>query len=239
MNSRNKFQSDSKESQNYQKKVTNKNIFFCKNRQSRPAENPKSNKMYSDGVRWLLWPIQQSDDPQHNCVDRHRRSITTMNSQPYKQHRDRDSLLKLFFSKLIVMWLVINMNVNVVLSDAPLNLTFNAIQTNATATNATSAAKAIATHYSTQSNNLINLNNNNTIDNDDQPIMIVYDEYYDVDENDNSVDDKKMPSTNGHFTSTWAVHIPGGDAEAGRVADELGFQNLGKVCTTDTQQSFS
>lgn len=33
----------------------------------------------------------------------------------------------------------------------------------------------------------------------------------------------------GHFTQTWAVHIPGGEVEAQRIADEHGFVNLGKV----------
>lgn len=33
----------------------------------------------------------------------------------------------------------------------------------------------------------------------------------------------------GHFTQTWAVHIPGGADEAQRIAEEHGFVNLGKV----------
>lgn len=36
---------------------------------------------------------------------------------------------------------------------------------------------------------------------------------------------------NGHYTSTWAVHIPDGDIAAKRIADEHGFTYLGKVCT--------
>lgn len=32
-----------------------------------------------------------------------------------------------------------------------------------------------------------------------------------------------------HFTSTWAVHVPGGEVEANRVAAQHGFDNLGEV----------
>lgn len=35
----------------------------------------------------------------------------------------------------------------------------------------------------------------------------------------------------GHFTPTWAVHIPDGDAAATRIANDHGFINLGKVST--------
>jgi hypothetical protein len=37
------------------------------------------------------------------------------------------------------------------------------------------------------------------------------------------------PGARGHFTPTWAVHIPGGDDSANNVATEHGFINLGKV----------
>lgn len=35
----------------------------------------------------------------------------------------------------------------------------------------------------------------------------------------------------GHYTHTWAVHIPGGDAVADQIAAEQGFVNQGKVST--------
>lgn len=34
---------------------------------------------------------------------------------------------------------------------------------------------------------------------------------------------------NNHFTSTWAVRVPGGEADADQVANEHGFANHGKV----------
>jgi Peptidase S8 pro-domain len=37
------------------------------------------------------------------------------------------------------------------------------------------------------------------------------------------------PGARGHFTQQWAVHIPGGNEAADRVAAEHGFINLGKV----------
>lgn len=40
---------------------------------------------------------------------------------------------------------------------------------------------------------------------------------------DDDIEQKK------HFTSTWAVRVPGGDDDADRVANEHGFTNLGKV----------
>lgn len=42
-------------------------------------------------------------------------------------------------------------------------------------------------------------------------------------------DNKDHYSSGGHFTPTWAVHIPDGDAAAARIANEHGFNNLGKV----------
>lgn len=82
-----------------------------------------------------------------------------------KMYRPRlcDSVLKLFFCKLIFLWLVINKNVLFVVGDE-----------------------------------WINTNN--------------------------------VPSDSGHYTATWAVHIPGGQADAEQIARDHGFINLGKVC---------
>lgn len=44
----------------------------------------------------------------------------------------------------------------------------------------------------------------------------------------NIVSDNDILNDN-HFTSTWAVHVPGGELEANRVAADHGFRNLGKV----------
>lgn len=43
--------------------------------------------------------------------------------------------------------------------------------------------------------------------------------------------DERMdkPSVSGHYTSTWAVHIPDGPEVADQIAAEHGFINLGKV----------
>lgn len=37
------------------------------------------------------------------------------------------------------------------------------------------------------------------------------------------------PGARGHYTPTWAVHIPGGDHIAQQVADDHGYVLLGKV----------
>ncbi|CAH4022480.1 unnamed protein product [Pieris brassicae] len=34
-----------------------------------------------------------------------------------------------------------------------------------------------------------------------------------------------------HYTSTWAVHVPGGSEAADAVAADHGFINFGEVCT--------
>lgn len=41
----------------------------------------------------------------------------------------------------------------------------------------------------------------------------------------------------GHFTSTWAVHIPGGKEKANLVARDHGFINLGEVSLTISKVS--
>lgn len=130
------------------------------------------------------------------------------------------------------MWLVINVNVNVVVSEVE---QLYAIPDDYQWTNGgADVAAAVA------------VDANNDIDND-QPMMIIYDEEFDVTEGDydgsstatatatTSPTMATMPaSVAGHFTSTWAVHIPGGDAEAESVAAQHGFSNLGKVsCWSD------
>lgn len=130
--------------------------------------------MTSDVVRWLRPHIAN-----RNSADRTKIHV---NSQC-----DRDSLLKSSFYKLMLMWLVININVNVVLSVEQLG-----------------AAAAGSDNYRSKAN--------------------AQTDRYDV--IGEEVDD--LPSE--HFTSTWAVHIPGGEAEANRVAAEHEFINLGQVC---------
>lgn len=51
--------------------------------------------------------------------------------------------------------------------------------------------------------------------------------------NDSNIinNDNNRYGFDGHYTSTWAVHIPDGDIAAKRIADEHGFICLGKVCT--------
>lgn len=135
--------------------------------------------MNSDVVRWP-WPSicdQKSID---------RRKNYNVNSQ-----RVRDS--KSSFYKLMLMWLVINVNVNVALSEQQLN--------------------AVTDDYRSP----LNADAAN-----DEPELIVYD----IDDT-NDIDRDFML---GHYTPTWAVHVPGGEADANRVAEEHGYRNLGKVC---------
>lgn len=130
--------------------------------------------MTSDVVRWLRPHVAN-----RNSADRTKIHV---NSQC-----DRDSLLKSSFYKLMVMWLVININVNVVVSVEQLG------------------ASAAGDDYRSKADAQI-------------------DRYEAVGD---EVDD--LPTK--HFTSTWAVHIPGGEAEANRVAAEHEFINLGQVCS--------
>lgn len=144
-----------------------------------PTKHSNAHKMSSDVVRWP-WPSICD----HNSIDRSK--CYYVNSQ-----RIRDS--KSSFYKLMLMWLVINVNVNVALSEQQLN--------------------AVTDDYRSPLSADVET---------DEPLLIVYE----IDDT-NDIDGELVL---GDFTPTWAVHIPGGEAEANRVAEEHGYKNLGKVC---------
>lgn len=179
-----------------------------------------------DDVRWPRPTLNVDDSAMvARCHPRRRHRCAEINVN--SQRCNRDSLLKSSLYKLIVMWLVINVHVSVVVSEVE---QLYAIPDDYQWTNGgADVAAAVAAEA------------NNDIDND-QPMMIIYDEEFDVTDADydggkstaaataSSTTMATAPSTlAGHFTSTWAVHIPGGDADAARVAAEHGFSNLGKV----------
>lgn len=125
------------------------------------------------------------------------------------------------FNKIVVLfiWLVINQNVSLVLSDrilATSNLTIGVKSQHSdgllihSPNDDTLAANSVSMHgYEAQSSNDIDLPSQ-------------YRSHHAI--GDDDIHNDK------HFTSTWAVHIPGGDEDADYVAREHGFTNLGKVC---------
>lgn len=123
------------------------------------------------------------------------------------------------FNKIVVLfiWLVINQNVSLVLSDrilATSNLTIGVKSQisdgpliHSPSDDALAANSMSMQGYEVQSSNDIDLPGQ-------------YRAHHAIgDEN-----------SEHHFTPTWAVHIPGGDDVADYVAQEHGFTNLGKVC---------
>lgn len=126
------------------------------------------------------------------------------------------------FNKIVVLfiWLVINQNVSLVLSDpilATSNLTIGVKSQNSNRLihspndDLLLAANSMLLHdYEVQSSNDVDLPHQ-------------YRSHHLIGDDD-ILNDK-------HFTSTWAVHIPDGDEAADCVAHEHGFTNLGKVCS--------
>lgn len=124
---------------------------------------------------------------------------------------------------LLTIWLVINQNVSLVLSDA--NLVNQNYPNNSTATE----------------DNSINRFFNNDYDDDDVSIALLPSD--DVQAlNEASSDDDLFDelrkhqiiadddiSNKKHYTSTWAVHVLGGEEVANDVARKHGFRNMGQV----------
>lgn len=167
--------------------------------------------MTSDVVRWSRL-FSQQNKPQHRNVMTSYENLRPTHQTPSKKgglksrNTHRSLIAKTIGSHLhkavlLFVWLVINQNVSLVLSDpilATSNLTIDV--------KSLSANEKIyspidsASLHGQESQNDVDLPNHQTIDNDDR-----------------------------HFTSTWAVHIPGGDDVAEHVARQHGFRNLGKV----------
>lgn len=170
--------------------------------------------MTSDVVRWSQLSTQQN--PQHDNVMTSGENVRHIEKDATQHSRNtRRSLIAatigthLHRTVLLFVWLVINQNVSLVLSDPIL-------ATN----NLTLAAKRTA---------------------GDGPIHRPNDDVVEAVESIRFTNDLPRQyhshqiigdddiSTHRDYTSTWAVHIPGGDDVAERVAREHGFTNLGKV----------
>lgn len=210
--------------------------------------------MSSDVVRWLLTipanKLKSLPNSHHHrqlnkmsdtmnthkittvLNDNNRKLMNKKISWPLLRRNFRDNLFQInFFQFYFFIWLVINFNVNLVFSDNNLNNFLN-------------------------NNNEINpsvyylLNVTDNIDNNSSYSKRVSSSDSGSNDNSNEYDFKINPKTSNsdrknsdflfniidddilsekHYTPTWAVHIPGGDLEANRVADEHGFRNLGKV----------
>lgn len=177
--------------------------------------------MSSDGVRWFVVSSdnQPPNMPQSQCDG------NICQRQKHKQTNNNDANISITFRKphliskliLLTVWLVIIQHLNVVLSEPILDTT-NYNQRN---------HKIIITN-----NNLMTRNNsivNNKLS-DDVPVKSMNDvndlinEYqiHQIHVDDDIINDK-------HYTSTWAAHIPGGIHIADQVAEDHGFDNLGKV----------
>lgn len=144
---------------------------------------------------------------QSNFCRRH--SHNGVASKPHCWHWRDNNLLRINFLKLfLLIWLVINQNVYLVLSDDKLNNFNNATDQN---------INWMQTNNKTQFDILSDVNGGRSRQG-------IYDEHshHDIISDDDILLDN-------HFTSTWAVHIPGGVSAADRVAAEHGFRNLGKV----------
>lgn len=130
-----------------------------------------------------------------------------------QRKQSRDNLLNIDFYKFILLiWLVINQNVSVVLSaDNNNNFSTNYFELN-----------AINSHRF-ENNAMANASANRNGGSNDGAAPPMYTKHQII-----SDDDIEQEN---HFTSTWAVHVPGGKHEADSVAAEHGFDNLGEVST--------
>lgn len=174
------------------------------------------------------------------CSERRRR-------QPQNQQVSRDKIQNLllktnmdFCKCILLIWLVINYNVNLVLSVAA-----------AVAANTTSTTVNHHDNIHNLYDNNVFYNSTNFFDLHPSPTnAIVSDDAAATATAISGSSSSSSPSNNkydqnhltkhfivgdddieqqNHFTSTWAVHVPGGRAEADRVAAEHGFVNLGEV----------
>lgn len=179
----------------------------------------KINKMSSDVVRWSELSLQRN---KFNWLLSFHSKNMKSNKIPNKQHRHANT--KTFDIKqstfiLLTLWLVVNQNVSIVLSDpnvAANNFTFN-----------------INNNYSNDDKTIVSMKNvvsANALTSNDLQQQLKHetdlDDSYRI--HQITVDDDILNDKD--YTSTWAVHIPGGDDVADRVAREHDFVNLGKVC---------
>lgn len=175
------------------------------------------NKMTSDVVRWSQLFSQQNQPQQRDVMTSYEMSWLSQYNQMKKsvtnrRNTRRSSIARTIGSHLhktvlLFVWLVINQNVSLVLSDPIL------AESNLTLADKTGD---VLIHPPIDS-----LHEQNVTPNDVHPDS-QYQSQYIIGDDDISNDVE--------FTSTWAVHIPGGDAVADSVALEHGFTNLGKVC---------
>lgn len=169
--------------------------------------------MTSDVVRWSRLFSQQNKPQQFNVMTSYKNLFPSHHNQSnngtQKSKETRRSSIagtigsRLHKTVLLFVWLVINQNVSLVLSDPII-----------AANNLTIAVKNLSDNEQNYSpiDSLHGQESQNDVDLPSQ--------YF----SDNTIEDDR------DFTSTWAVHIKGGDEVAECVAREHGFRNLGKVC---------
>lgn len=211
--------------------------------------------MSSDVVRWLLTvpanKLKSLPNSHHRQLNKTSDTMNThkttavlnnntklMNkkiSWPLLRRNLRVNLFPInYFQFIFFIWLVINFNVNLVFSDNNLNNFLNNNEINPSGyyrlnvtdnnDNNSSYSNRISSSDSGSNDNSNEYDfkiNHNTSNSDRKNSDFLFNEH-------NIFVDGDFLSEK-HFTPTWAVHIPGGDLEADRVAEEHGFQNLGKV----------
>lgn len=203
-------------------------------------------KMTSDVVRWSKLCSQQNQmhQPRDVMTARNKLHIARRRNRNTSQNEDFEydasaatatvagastaavaaaaATINAHFNKIVVLfiWLVINQNVSLVLSDrilATSNLTIGVkSQTSDGQLIHSPNDDPLAAH--SMSLHGVEAPSSNDIDLPSQ-----YRSHHAI--GDDDIHNDK------HFTSTWAVHIPGGDDVADYVAREHGFTNLGKVCS--------
>lgn len=189
--------------------------------------------MTSDVVRWSQLYSQQKSIQKRDVMTSpgnsrisYRNRInrrSTLQTEPNKSARSSPiaTTIQTHFNKIVLLfiWLVINQHVSLVLSEANLatsNFTIDAKTKTGDELNHPSNDDLPAAY----SVSLSDQHDAQSPD-DDLDLSSQY-RSHQIISDDDIANDK-------HFTSTWAVHIVGGDQAADHVAREHGFRILGKV----------
>lgn len=185
--------------------------------------------MTSDVVRWFRLSSQQSPSQQRDVMtspgklqmSNRSNSSTLQNEDSQNTHRSSSIAATiqahLNITALLFIWLVINQNVSLVLSDpilATSNLTIDVKNPNGD-------DRILPPNDDLLAANSVSLRDDDTQLSNDIDLPSQFQAHHIISDDD-ILNDK-------HFTPTWALHIPGGDEVAKGVADEHGFTYLGKV----------
>lgn len=185
--------------------------------------------MTSDVVRWSQLCSQQNKLQQRDVMTSHKKSPNphlnrinreTLTNDP-NESRGRSPIAATIGTHLhktvclLFVWLVINQNVSLVLSDP------NLAASNLTIDDKHISGDELILPPPNDDDDVLALNSVSLSDQKAQTHPNQY-QSHQIIVDDDHFNDK-------HFTPTWAVHIPGGQKVAKRVADQHGFTYLGEV----------